>query len=65
MPLSLSELERRLAGDPEPIGIMTHHLVHEEASWDFLDELFGLTARAPGGRDGQPYACSLQNSSSG
>lgn len=39
------ELERRLAGDPEPIGVMTHHLVHEEKSWDFLDELFGLAAK--------------------
>jgi hypothetical protein len=42
-----SELERRLAEDPEPLGILTHHLVHEEASWDFLDELFGLTAKHP------------------
>jgi hypothetical protein len=42
-----SELERRLAGDQEPIGILTHHLVHEEKSWDLLDELFGLIAKHP------------------
>jgi hypothetical protein len=40
-----TEMQRRLAGDPEPIGIMTHHLVHEEASWAFLDDLFGLIER--------------------
>lgn len=45
--LLASELERRLAGDPEPIGIMTHHLVHEQASWDFLDVLFGMSAKHP------------------
>ena len=31
----------------EPIGIMTHHLVHEEASWAFLEDLFGLIAKHP------------------
>jgi len=42
------EIERRLGGDgPEPLGILTHHLVHQEASWDILDELFGLTASHP------------------
>lgn len=42
-----AELEKRLVGDPEPIGIMTHHLVHEEVSWSFLDDLFGLIAKHP------------------
>lgn len=42
-----TEMDRRLAGDPEPIGIMTHHLVHEEANWAFLDDLFGLIAKHP------------------
>lgn len=42
------EAERRLSGDAEPLGILTHHLIHEEASWDFLDELFGITASHPG-----------------
>jgi hypothetical protein len=26
---------------------MTHHLVHHEANWAFLDELFEATARHP------------------
>ncbi len=43
-----AEVERRLAGDPEPIGILTHHLVHEEASWTLLEEIFGLIAKHPG-----------------
>jgi hypothetical protein len=30
-----------------PIGILTHHLVHDEAAWAFLDELFRSTARHP------------------
>jgi peptidoglycan/xylan/chitin deacetylase (PgdA/CDA1 family) len=41
------EVVRRLSDDAEPLGILTHHLVHEEASWDFLDELLGLTANHP------------------
>ena len=41
------EIERRLTGEDEPIGILTHHLVHEEASWDFLDELLGSIAKHP------------------
>ena len=42
-----AEVEGRLAGDSAPVGIMTHHLVHEEASWSFLDELLGLIADHP------------------
>lgn len=37
-----AELERRIAGDPEPIGIMTHHLVHDDESWELLDDLLAL-----------------------
>ncbi len=37
-----AEVERRLAGAHEPLGIMTHHLVHEDASWAFLDEMFAM-----------------------
>ena len=40
-------IERRLTGGDEPIGILTHHLVHEEASWDLLDELLGTIAKHP------------------
>lgn len=41
------QVERRLGGDAEPLGILTHHLVHQDASWAFLDELFGIAARHP------------------
>jgi peptidoglycan/xylan/chitin deacetylase (PgdA/CDA1 family) len=27
-----------------PVGLLTHHLVHDEAAWDFLDRLFEVTA---------------------
>lgn len=26
-----------------PTGLLTHHLVHDEASWAFIDQLFGVT----------------------
>ena len=29
------------------IGILTHHLVHDAGAWDFLGELFALTAGHP------------------
>ena len=29
------------------IGILTHHLVHDAAAWDFLEDLLALTARHP------------------
>lgn len=33
-----------------PVGVLTHHLVHDAAAWDFMAELFELTARHPGCR---------------
>lgn len=41
------ELDARLAVDEEPIGILTHHLVHPEESWALLDELFETLADHP------------------
>jgi hypothetical protein len=38
------ELERRRAGESAPIGLMTHHLVHQEANWRFLEELLEIVA---------------------
>jgi len=32
------------------IGLLTHHLVHDETVWAFLDRLFAATARHPGCR---------------
>ncbi|SFP45586.1 hypothetical protein SAMN03159463_04246 [Mesorhizobium sp. NFR06] len=30
----------------EPVGLLTHHLVHDESAWLFLERLFAVTARA-------------------
>lgn len=34
----------------EVIGVLTHHLVHDGAVTDFLERLFGITAKHPGCR---------------
>jgi hypothetical protein len=33
-----------------PVGLLTHHLVHDDAAWDFLAALFDMTAAHPGCR---------------
>jgi hypothetical protein len=44
----VSELGQRLdAGSGEPIGVLTHHLVHDETAWTFLDGLFEATSGNP------------------
>lgn len=40
----VAELQRRFAVDDEPIGILTHHLVHGASEWEFLSRLFKETA---------------------
>lgn len=44
----VTQMKQRFDGDDEPIGILAHHLVHDEAAWDFLDALFGITTQKPG-----------------
>lgn len=41
----LAALVRRRRCASAPIGILGHHLVHDEAAWTFLADLFRLTAR--------------------
>ncbi|RWE79811.1 polysaccharide deacetylase family protein [Mesorhizobium sp.] len=36
---------RRAFDDGEPVGLLTHHLVHDESAWLFLERLFTVTAR--------------------
>lgn len=43
----VAELRDRFAGSSEPIGVLTHHLVHDAAAWDFLSALFAMTGRHP------------------
>jgi hypothetical protein len=39
----VAELADRFDGNDEPIGILTHHLVHDDAAWDFMVRLFEET----------------------
>ncbi|MBY5744743.1 polysaccharide deacetylase [Rhizobium leguminosarum] len=43
----VAELRHRFAGSDEPVGVLTHHLVHDTAARDFLSALFAATARHP------------------
>lgn len=46
----------RQASPAAPIGILTHHLVHDEAAWTFLADLFGTTAGHEAATWGWPVA---------
>ncbi len=46
---ALGRLAEMLALD-EPVGILTHHLVMDEAGWRFLDQLLDLLAHHPAAR---------------
>jgi hypothetical protein len=51
--LFVEALQARRSGtvDPaEPVGLLTHHLHHDAAAWDFLDHLLAVTASHPGTR---------------
>ncbi len=39
----VEELRIRFDGHDEPIGVMTHHLVHDDLAWDFVETLFEET----------------------
>ncbi|MGO7038484.1 polysaccharide deacetylase family protein [Rhizobium acaciae] len=53
----VAELRHRFAGSDEPVGVLTHHLVHDAAAWDFLSALFAVTGRHPAVR--WPFASEL------
>lgn len=42
------QLARRRNAPDEPIGILTHHLDHDEACFEFLMELYSIIRRHPG-----------------
>lgn len=47
----LAARRQREVPDPdEPTGILTHHLVHDEAAWHFLDGLFACLNAHPAAR---------------
>jgi hypothetical protein len=41
---------RKRAESAEPSGILSHHLVHDAAAWDFLAELLARLAAHPAAR---------------
>jgi hypothetical protein len=44
----VAELQQRLdTGNNEPIGLLSHHLVHDETAWSFLQDLFETMAEPP------------------
>jgi len=43
----VAELAKRFERDGEPVGILTHHLVHDETAWTFIEQLLRETAGHP------------------
>lgn len=43
----VAELAKRVQENDEPIGILTHHLVHDETAWSFIERLMEETAGHP------------------
>ena len=43
----VAELRDRFACNDEPVGVLAHHLVHDQAAWNFLSALFATTGRHP------------------
>ncbi|MDB5665846.1 polysaccharide deacetylase family protein [Cypionkella sp.] len=46
----MDEIAAAMARGNAPIGLLTHHLVHDAQVWGFLARLFALTADHPGCR---------------
>ena len=46
----MDEIAEAMARGDAPIGLLTHHLVHDAQVWGFLERLFALTADHPGCR---------------
>ena len=45
----VAQLQADFSETSAPIGILSHHLVHDDAAWTFLEELFAVTNKhAPG-----------------
>lgn len=40
----VAQLELAFRGEGGPVGLLSHHLVHDEVAWNFLDRLFEVTA---------------------
>lgn len=44
----VDELVALISGKRTPIGVLTHHLVHDKQVWDFLEQLFLATSTHEG-----------------
>ncbi|MFO0993907.1 MAG: polysaccharide deacetylase family protein [Hyphomicrobiales bacterium] len=42
--LFVRELQKSREAGGYPVGVLTHHLAHDETAWDFLDQLLEMTA---------------------
>jgi hypothetical protein len=40
----VAQLELAFRGEGGPVSLLSHHLVHDEVAWNFLDRLFEVTA---------------------
>ena len=43
----LADRRTGTADNDEPYGILTHHLVHDDAIWDFTEQLISRLLRGP------------------
>lgn len=43
----VSEMVTQLKQPQSPVGLLTHHLVHDEQAWQFLEQLFAATSAHP------------------
>ncbi|GGC54993.1 glycosyltransferase [Chelatococcus reniformis] len=48
--LARAVAHRAGAAEPEPIGLLTHHLVHDDMIWSFVEELLATLAGHAGAR---------------
>ncbi|MEP7453770.1 polysaccharide deacetylase family protein [Phyllobacterium sp. SB3] len=46
----VGEMRNRFDGEDSTIGVLAHHLVHDESAWIFLQTLFEITAETGGCR---------------
>jgi hypothetical protein len=44
----VAALARARAGDPEPVGLLSHHLAMDDGAWDFLRSILERTIAMPG-----------------
>ncbi len=46
----VDELVNLISSTRTPIGVLTHHLVHDKQVWDFLEQLFAATSSHAGAK---------------